>query len=192
MRLLIALLAALSLGGCATAPESLPADVALIAPDVRFVTPGPQELGLTLNAVQLVTARYGEEQFVFEGHVSASPQRVTLIAIDSLGRRALTATRTSDQLVFEPAPWVPESLRAANILADMAIVYWPEDAIRRALAGSTATLRSGKGDRAIVIDGREIVHVDYEGDPDEPWNGRARYRNVAFGYALDLRSVLQP
>jgi len=192
MRPPFALLLALFLPACAASSPHERADVAFIAPGVQFVTPGPEELGYRINAVQLVIARYGAEQFVFEGHISAAPDRLTLVALDAFGRRALTATRSRDEVVFEPADWLPSSLRAANILADMAIVYWPEEAIRRALVGTAATLETHAGERRIVVGGNELIRVSYETGAGSPWTGVAHYRNAAFGYDLDLRSRVMP
>ena len=190
MRHLFGLLVATSLMACAAAPAPHPAVGAFIAPGIFFATPRPQELGYRVEAVQLVTASYRGERFVFEAHISASPERITLVSIDSLGRRALSATRSSDTLTYEAADWVPRELRAENILVDLALVYWPEQAIRAGLEGSAATLIARGNERSIVAGGREIVHVDYEASavPD-PWAGKSRLRNEAFGYALELRSA---
>jgi hypothetical protein len=161
---------------------------AQIAPDLRFEVPAPRELGYGVNVVQLVTARYGGEAQVFEAHLAVAPERLTMIAFDAFGRRAFTLSSDGDRMTLETAPGLPQGLNAANILADVAIVYWPAAAVRHALDGSAAVLQTGERWRAILADGREIIRVSYDAPPGTGWAGAAHYRNNAFGYELDLRS----
>jgi hypothetical protein len=180
-------LVTLVLGAC-TAPPPEPA--AYIAPALRFALPSPRELGRSVDAVQLVTAHYRGDIQMFETHLSVSPDRMTLIGLDPFGRRALTVTLTDTGIDIDKASWFPQALRPENILADVAIVYWPEDAVRRGLAQTDAVLRSDAQGRSIIADGREVVRVDYGPPAGNAWAGAAHYRNDAFGYELDLRSAV--
>lgn len=173
------------LPGCAGAGGGVEAE---IAPKLRFEVPAPRELGYTVSVVQLVTARYQGEAQLFEAHLAISPERLTMIAVDALGRRAFTLASDGTGLTLDAAPWMSPGLKAANILADLAIVYWPERAVRHALDGSPAVLKSGDHERTILADGREIIHVSYDAPLGQGWAGAAHYRNDAFGYELDLRS----
>jgi hypothetical protein len=175
-----------ALCGCNAPPRA--AMTATIAPDLRFALPSPRELGYRMSAVQLVTARYGGDTQVFEAHVTVSPERLTFIGLDPFGRRALTVTLDDSGMDVERAPGLPEALRAENILADVAIVYWPEAAVKRGLSQSGAELRADAGGRSIIAGGREVIRVDYGSSQNGAWAGTARYRNIAFGYELDLRS----
>jgi hypothetical protein len=187
MRRVISLLLGAAVSACTTAP---PEPVAFIAPELPFALPHPSELGHSVDAVQLVTAHYRGDVQMFEAHLSVSPERLTLIGLDPFGRRALTVTLTDTEMMVDRASWLPQRLRPENILADVAIVYWPEDAVRRGLARTNAVLRSDPGGRSIIADGREIVRVDYGQGPGDAWAGAAHYRNDAFGYELDLRSAV--
>jgi hypothetical protein len=178
----------LLLAGCA-AVEPAAREVAYIAPEIPFATPPARALGYSVEAVQLVTARWREESFVFEGRLSAAPEGMRLVGVDPFGRRAFTVTSSDRGVEAETARWVPEGLRAENVLADLAIVYWPDEAVRGALAGSGAELRTEPARRSIVAGGRELVRVDYAAEQRDAWKGRAHYRNLAFGYELELRST---
>jgi Protein of unknown function (DUF3261) len=184
-------LAALVLAGLFSACSAPPPEpAAYIAPELRFALPSPRELGHSVSAVQLVTARYRGDVQMFEAHLSVSPERMTLIGLDPFGRRALTVTLTDGGITVDKASWFPQALRPENILADVAIVYWPEDAVRRGLARTDAVLRSDAGGRSIIADGHEVVRVDYGPRQQDAWAGAAHYRNDAFGYELDLRSAV--
>lgn len=178
-----------TVAGCVA--ESPPrAASALIGPDLRFAIPSPRELGRSIDATQLVTAHFRGQTQVFEAHLSVAPERLTFVGLDPLGRRALTVTADDTGITVDAAPWLPSGLRPENILADVAIVYWPEEAVRRGLSRTSATLRADRHERTITVDGRDVVQVEYEARQGDAWAGAARYRNVAFGYELDLQSAV--
>jgi hypothetical protein len=175
------------LAGCASGRDT--SRVALLAPDLPFRTPGPRELGASVRVTQLITARYQGETYAFETQLSVSPERLTLVCIDPFGRRALTVVSTGADLAVDAAPWLPDGLRPENILADMAVVYWPAEAVRSALYGTSATMSGDARHRAITVHGREVVRVEYDDAQDKAWSSSARYKNNAFGYELILRSA---
>lgn len=188
-RILCAALAGLLivlLDGCAAPPATK--EGTLIAPNLYFLTPTPRELGYSVNASQLVTARYRGDVYVFQAQIAISPERLTMIGLDPFGRRALTITSTDSGVTVEAAPGLPDGLRPANILADIAIVYWPEEAVRQGLSQSPAILRASARERSILLNGTELIRVDYDAAQNGEWARSARYMNVTFGYELDLRS----
>lgn len=180
-----------SLGGCASAPTGGDGD-AMIAPDVRFHVPPPGALGYSVDAAQLVTAHYGDRTIVFQAQLEVTKDKLTMVGLDDLGRRALTIVASGGTVEVDAAPWLPKDLRAANILADIALVYWPQQAVQEGLLSSTAVVRTGVHDRSISAGGNEIVHIDYDGDPRQAWPRMAHYRNLAFKYDLELRSSVTP
>lgn len=178
----------LALGACAVRPPEPPPGQANIAPHVILALPKPGDLGRRVEAAQLVTARYGDQTFIFEGHLSAGRDGFVLVGLDSLGRKALTITWTDAGVSYDAAPWLPNTLRPANMLADIVLLYWPEAAVRNALAGGTLT--TAPHSRSVVVDGKEILHADYQlANGDDPWTGRLSYRNLAWGYQLDIQSA---
>ena len=183
LRMLV--LSSLVVAGCASSPVG--GSEATIAPDLRFAVPTPRELGCSIAAEQLVTARYRDEVVVFQAHLTVSPQRLSLIGFDSFGRRAFTITSADGSASFEAEPGLPQGLRLANILADLAIVYWPADAVERGLPRSVEVREEGN-ERSIFAGGHEVIRVDYDAPPGCGWPELAHYRNEAFGYALDLHS----
>jgi hypothetical protein len=177
-----------ALAGCATPP--LPEREVQIAPDLRLTVPLPRELGYSVSVEQMVTARYRGDAQTFEAHLAISPDRLTLIGLDPLGRRLFTLTETPTAI--EAAPPLPEGLKVGNVLADIAIVYWPAAAVQRGLHPSSAEIRADEHGRSILLDGREIIRVEYDAPANGSWPGVAHYRNLALGYALDLHSTVTP
>ena len=182
----------LALAGCAQVepPAALPPGTVRIAPDLTLVLPHPGELGQSLDVTQLVTAHYGERTFVFEEHLSATQDRILLVSLDAMGRKAITVTWTAAGIDTEVAPWLPEGIRPENMLADIVLLYWPEAAVRQALAASHGTLEASRQSRSVGVGGKEVIHADYQPGADgDPWSGSLRYRNLPWGYALEVQSA---
>lgn len=183
--LLIAML--LTLSGCAARYVASPGSTT-IAPGLQFAIPTGRELGYSVDSTQLITAHVRDQVQVFQAYVSATPDKVTIIAFDPFGGRALTVIATDDAIHTEVSPIVPAVLRPGNILADVAIVYWPAAAVRRGLAGTSATLYDDDRERTITNNGRDVVRVTYDTPHENTWTKTAHLRNIAFGYELDLQS----
>jgi hypothetical protein len=192
MRILAMLVIMSTLAGCATTPESEHGAEALIAPTVRFTTPGPRALGYDVAAEQLVSAHYRGDAFVWEAHIDVTPERMEIVGLDGFGRRAFTVSWRGDGLSYEAASWLPTTIKPGNVLADIALLYWPQEAVAAALAGSGAVVVTTASRRSVTLAGSEIVHIDYDGPEAGAWNGTAHLRNLAFGYDLDIQSVRAP
>jgi hypothetical protein len=172
---------------CAGLPPPLPGDTAFIAPNTRFRIPPPTLLNQTIAVAQTVQADYGGLGLVFEAQIAVTPEGLDLVALDGLGRRALTITWQSHDPTTEAAPWLPASVNPANMLADIALLYWPEALLRPALLAGGARLEASTTQRSIFAGVEEVVRIDYA---RPGWGGQALLRNLAFGYSLRVNSVL--
>lgn len=189
-RPLIVMFLALALASCAHHASLSHGRIVQISPDLTLTLPRPGDLSQSVEASQMVTARYGSQSFVFEGHISATPERFLMVGLDSLGRRAMTITWTESAITYESAPWLPAQLRPENVLADMVLLYWPELSVRSALAPSGGAMTVSPGRRTISRNDRPVVMIEYEAaDDGSSWSGRLRYRNLAFNYELDVQSI---
>jgi len=179
----------LALAACSGGPDERLAAPVRIAPDLMVTLPQPGELGRDVEASQLLTARYGEQAFTFEARLSATADRFLMVGIDPMGRELLRITWTSTGVDSVAAPWLPSTLRAENMLADIVLLYWPEEIVRRTVAASGGVLVSGPHSRQIWVGGREVMRADYRpADGANLWSGRLSYRNLAWGYELDIQS----
>jgi hypothetical protein len=192
MRILAMLIIMTTLAGCATSREPERGAEAMIAPAVRFATPGPRALDYEVAAEQLVSAHYRGDAFVWEAHIDVTAERMEIVGLDGFGRRAFTMRWRGDGLSYEAASWLPTAIKPGNVLADIALLYWPQEAVAAALAGSGAVVVTTAVHRSVTVAGSEIVHIDYDGPEAGAWNGTAHLRNLAFGYDLDIQSVRAP
>lgn len=186
-----ALALVLWLGACAALPGggAIDARVPMIAPDKVLDLPRPADLGRRVEAAQLITASRDGQTFVFEGRLSVTPERLLLVGVDSLGRRAMTVAWTESGLEVETAPWLPPALRPGSMLADIVVLYWPEAAVRQALAPTGGTLTADGGRRVVRIGEKEVLRAEHDWAEGAPWNGTLRYANLAWGYEIEVQSA---
>ena len=171
-----------------SAPVTAEPNALLIGPGQRLNLPRPADLDRRILATQLITLRGYGQTFVLEVNLSVTKERVTLVGLDGMGRRAVTITWTGQNVSAETAPWVPETLRPGSMLADIILIYWPEAAVRRALPDGGALLQEAHG-RTIQVNGKDVLRVDYGSAAGAaPWNGTLHYSNLAWGYEVDVQS----
>jgi hypothetical protein len=183
------LAAALLLGGCATAPAEHETALVL-APNLRLDPPRPADMGQTIEVVQMITAHHDGRDFSFEAHLSITPQRVLLAGVDPMGQRVMTVTWQESGIRVDASPFLPKDVRPGSMLADIVVLYWPEEAVRRALAPAGATLRVTESSRDIIAaNGKEVLHADYQSGSANPWSGGLRYRNAAWNYDIDVETL---
>ena len=164
------------------------AEKALLGPHYALLLPSPAELGRQVEMTQFLTAKYKDDQFTFEGRLSISPEKLVLAGVDGMGRRAMTVTWDGHDMTVERAPWLPESLRPASILADIVVLYWPEKAVRRALAPSGCVLLATPKSRRVRCGSAEVLRAKFDWAADGPWTGTVQYSNLAWGYEIGIQS----
>jgi len=182
---------AIGFAGCALVgpdPSVLSGKQVAVGPGVTFSLPAPAALGRSVEATQLITARYQQQKFVFQTNISITPARLLLAGTDMLGRRAMTIEWNGDVLKVETANWVPPELRARNVVADIMLLHWPTEAVRGGLSAGAAMREPAPGHRAIVVDGHDVIRAERTAGIPGSWNARWTYRNVAWGYDLDIQS----
>ena len=158
------------------------------APGRVLALPRPADLGRTVEAVQMLTARYDSQTFVVEGRLSITPERFVLVGVDGMGRRAMTVTWDGRSLTIESAPWLPASIPPASMLADIVLLYWPEAAVHKALAPAGCTLLATAKSRKVRC-GNDIVLIAKYGWPSgAKWDGTLQYSNLAWGYEIEAQS----
>ncbi|MGB8600655.1 MAG: DUF3261 domain-containing protein [Rhizomicrobium sp.] len=184
----------LSLGATADEAEhsTMPLSAPIIlAPGVEMQLPDLTSLNRHIEVVQSVVASYGSQSIAIEGRIDAGPDHFTMVCSDGLGRRAVTVQWTSSGVSYETAPWVPKQLRPQNMLADLVMIYWPQDALTKAMPDATITTTPTS--RSIAIGGKDIANVDYAPQAGDVWFGKTTYHDPLWHYTLSIESAaLEP
>jgi hypothetical protein len=158
------------------------------APGRFLALPLPAEFGRTVEAAQMLSAKYDSQTFLFEGRISITPERLVLVGVDGMGRRAMTATWDGRKLSIESAPWLPASIRPASMLADIVMLYWPEAAVRKSLAPSGCTLLLTPRSREVRCGNDTVLMAKYDWPAQAKWNGTLQYSNLAWRYEIEAQS----
>lgn len=162
----------------------------MIAPGITLSLPSPAALQRPVEAQQLVVAHYRGRTFAFETSVSVTASRMLVVGTDMLGRRALTITWTGHAMQVQAAPWVPAELRPTNMIADIVLVHGPLAVLRAHLTPSgSALLEPRPRQRVLTLDGQDMIRIDHVAGAPGSWSGRWTYRNLGWGYTLDIQSL---
>ena len=162
--------------------------VAEFAPGRVLALPLPADLGRTVEAAQLLSARYDGQTFLFDGRISITPERLVLVGVDGMGRRAMTATWDGRSLGIESASWLPASVRPGSMLADIVVLYWPEAAVSKALASAGCKLLVTAKSREVRCGNDTVLTAQYDWPAGGKWNGTLRYSNLAWRYEIEAQS----
>ena len=185
------ILAALFLCCCVSPSDASPqvAGRGLIAPGAYFVFPRPAAFGRSAEIQQVVSMRQGEKTISFEARLSIKPGALKFVAIDSLGRRALTLNWNGSRLAVEKAAWLPVAVRPDCLAADIVAVYWPRLSVRAGLANIGGSVNDSIRTRTIKVGQTKILAAEYGWNAGAPLTGTLHYKNFGWNYDVDVRSV---
>jgi hypothetical protein len=205
---LIAISAVLALSGCTNLSASLvqldekaallsapPAQAApagqatQIGPGREIVLPRPREMGRSLEVAQLVTLQFAGQSLTFDARLSITRDRLVLVGIDGMGRRAMTVAWNGEAMTVEAAPWLPPAARPASMLADVVVLFFPIAAVRHTLEAAGCELVITKRTRVVRCGEAEVIQAEYDEQSTALWNGKLRYWNRAWGYEAEVRSA---
>ena len=162
----------------------------MVAPGTTLSLPSPATLQRPVEAQQLIVAHYAGRTFAFQTVISVTPSRVLVVGTDMMGRRALTIPWPGAAMTIEAAAWVPSEMRPANMIADIMLLHWPLAVLRTRLTPPAAELLvPHPRQRVVMLDGRPMIRAYHVAGAPGSWSGRWTYRNLGWGYKLDIQSV---
>ncbi|MBO9509246.1 DUF3261 domain-containing protein [Thalassospira sp. A3_1] len=173
---------------------STPAQAVMLDEGYEFTLPEqPWADDDTIDVTQQVTASWKNtssnetETGTFQARLSLEHDHVRIVMIDDLGRRAIDIDWSTDALSVQTADWLPKTLDAGRMLADIVMVYWPLDVVRDALPGNMS-IRETMGERMLRMDDNGRAYARIERPIRDVWQGVANLRNERFGYVITIRS----
>jgi hypothetical protein len=155
-----------------------------IAEDVALTLPTPPGYPETRTIVQTGRARYGERQAAFEAVLSLAPDRTEIVLTMLAGPRLATIVWDGDGVHEDRSVFAPPGVPVENILADIFVAVWPEEAVAESLPEGVSLVVDEHGGRTIERDGQVILAVAQ----DEADAARTLVRNDAFGYEVAIVS----
>jgi hypothetical protein len=192
MKRVAALLSLLVLAGCATGRPGGPMlnvadEVAILGPGLSCAIPRPTAALKTANVAQTIVVHVRGQSFYLQAQIQVGPREIDLVALDGLGRRGLTAKwRADGTLNVDRASWLPDIVRPADILTEIAVVFWPTEALAPALSACGITVKETARDRTLSGPKGVLMKVTYKSGTG--WTRTARLRNAPFGIDIDIQS----
>ncbi len=136
-----------------------------------------------VEVTQLLKGRYGGKEFVFQIALSLEEERLSLVGLDAVGRRAFTVKWDKNGLHSEKASWLPDALKAEHILDDLMLAYWPIEALNR----PSYDIVEGRYKRWITRNGEPWVTITKLTEGDR-WQGRLVIENHHRSYRIEIQS----
>lgn len=156
-----------------------------LAPGVSLTLPDDPPFAGPVGATQLVQARYRERHEMFQSTIEASSEHFIVAMTVPSGPGIMRLDWRHRSISAKKESIAPDNLTPERMLADLMLVYAPDDVLRAALAGGNVVI-AGESTRTLFKDGRAVVKVTRPSG--DLWNGHATLVNYAYDYALDIQS----
>jgi hypothetical protein len=129
--------------------------------------PGPPR-----EVVQLLSGRYNDQTFQFQIRLSLTEDKMQMVGVDSLGRRAFGIVWNETGIVSKKADWMTDDLQAEDILKVIIATYWPEDdPLQEVVSDRTASLQ-----------------IVYQSDRKNAWTETVEIQDPNSGYEMTITS----
>ena len=139
-----------------------------------------------VEVTQLLQGVYGERRFAFQIAVSLNESRLSLVGLDSFGRRAFSILWDQTGVSSTQASWVPKTIHTKEILNNLMLTFWPLNVLRQNYAGQVTQV----GNKRLVMQGGNLVMSISNIDKENLWVGKRTLENHLLGYRLDIQSSI--
>lgn len=145
---------------------------------------GPWHLPFEAAEVsQLLKGSYQDQEFVLHAALKMDDDRLLLLGLDQMGRRAFSLTWDATGVHVEKAVWLPEALEARYILSDLMYAYWP---LENLVAQGWQVTQNGTT-RTVMKDGQPVATISQAAHADR-WVGQTVIENIKRGYRIEIQS----
>ncbi len=192
LRMIAGAIALLStLAACAPNRQELSGSTdgkAPIGKNLSVMLPPPADFGRPVEASQVLTMTGYGRTFALETRLSITRKNVSLVALDTMGRRAMTISWDGAKLAYEKADWVPSLIDPGAVLADVYLLYGQEKTLSERLAPLGCIVMDDKQSREITCGGKPLLSAQFGWQRSGRWNGNMHYGNRSWGYDVEVQS----
>lgn len=183
--LLFLLFAAFALAGCRTVVvRERPAVVRFRSSAALDVTPLVEALlDVKGTTVQSVEGAWQDRTFAAEVVMKGDGERTTIVFLAPQLRLATVTLTRPHALRFERAPQIPRSFEPEYLVADLAFINLPTDALRRVAGMGLSVVDDGTVRRIALPDDTPLAELTRSAA------GELRYRNLVYGYDYVLKNI---
>lgn len=144
--------------------------------------------GSPLSAFQQVTVSYGKELAHFQAIVDVNQDLATIVMLDLAGRRTIDIEWSTQGIAIKTADWLPENVKAAEILARLVLAFWPIEDARKGLP-QNSTLHQTGFVRSVEQASQTVVRMSRDGD--NPWTSKTIIDHGKSGFQIIISSSLR-
>jgi hypothetical protein len=170
-----ALMAALVLAGCVSAPRQ---------PEARLgLKLAPAALGTSISVQQHLKVERDGRTDDLDVALQVEPDAVDVVGL-AFGQRVLTLHYDGKELSSWRHLMLPSQVRAEDVLEDIQLTLWPADAVAAALPPGWRVSEQDKV-RTLTLGGEPIMRIVYSGTPR--WSGTVVLDNLRYHYKLTIQ-----
>ncbi len=164
----------MSLVGCASLTGSTQSPP--LAPPIPFAQ--------AQRSTQTVVIDRGGQTYRMLCILELGTRGLVLVAFTELGQRLFTIEYGPEKFTIDSSPVLPAQFDAKLVLADLQLVYWPLDVLRKSLSDgwSVAVLQTNDA-RQLTHDGEIVAEARHDAD------GTIDIRRPLLGYHMTIAAV---
>lgn len=135
----------------------------MIADDVRYPALSSaalvEELSITRNIV--IHRDATSEQFLLQ--METGKDRLAVVAMTGFGQKLFQLQYVQERLTIDTVPFSRLSLTPEELFADLQLIYWPAEELRKLFAGPRVVFSETHNPytRTIVLDGEPAIEIRY-------------------------------
>ncbi|WP_261817677.1 DUF3261 domain-containing protein [Vibrio gallicus] len=187
----LALMMAITLGGCALAPKQSTPYVE-VEPGVQVDLPLPEQLGYQLTASQLITAQWGDDQQQNQQlpvQLQVTDNKLVLAGFSSWGTRLLSLTYSDGAVTTEVMKGLDGVLpEPQQVLFNLMLTLWPASSWEAPLNKVKWHIIDTQTSRTIQDEqGNDLIVIQYQ-QPNR-LDGDIRFHNIKQGYSITIQTL---
>ncbi len=175
----------LALAGCAFQPKPM----IYLSGLHKIDLPQPQDLGRVVSLSQQVTAEFRGETHEMLIALEVASNEVSMVALAPFGTKLFSVVYQPPLIDSEVSPMLKRQIKPEYVLADMMLIYWPTEALRRYLSRAGLSIEdNGSALRVISLADTVIIRIEYSEESDR-LKSRVLYHNIERDYRLTFRTL---
>ncbi len=193
MKWITTLFACLWLIGCSLQPQSSSTSVE-IARDVWVDLPLPSQLEQSLNATQLISAQWQDEQGNMQTQqlpvqLQIDAQHIVLAGFSSWGTRLLSLDYDGETISTQVMSGLENTLpKPEQVLFNLMITLWPRSAWEAPLNKVRWSIIDDQHQRIIYNEaGESVLIIRYAGE--SPLEGDIHFENKPLNYSITIQTL---
>lgn len=144
------------------------------------------DFGRSLQLQQRVSGEYPGGRHELLCVLELHRNRVSLVGLSPQGLKLFTLQYDGNTLVIDKSPLVPKQLQPQQVLADIQLALWPEQAIKNHLDRPWRVQQDSRV-RELFYENNLAAAVRYE--MDDPMQGAFTLTNHNYGYSLRVETL---